>query len=46
MSKLIIMASGAATASFFLMPAKHSSICYLHWPYVIDNKEVSGKFPR
>ena len=41
LSKLILLASGAAATSLLLIPDNYSFIFHLHWPFIVENKEVS-----
>ncbi|XP_065056501.1 ubiquitin-associated domain-containing protein 2-like isoform X2 [Rhopilema esculentum] len=40
LSKLLVLASGAVTVNYLLMPKEYSTLLHLHWPLVTVSKEV------
>eukprot|EP00112_Aurelia_sp_Birch-Aquarium-sp1_P017330 Seg4001.2 transcript_id=Seg4001.2/GoldUCD/mRNA.D3Y31 product="Ubiquitin-associated domain-containing protein 2" protein_id=Seg4001.2/GoldUCD/D3Y31 len=40
LSKFLLIASGAATANFLLIPGQYSSLFHLHWPLVTARQEI------
>ena len=44
LSKLLVLASGAVTVNYLLMPKEYSTLLHLHWPLVSVRKEVGIHF--